>query len=268
MIIDGRAISIEIVSEVKKSLHEACTVRAITVSPTAATISYLKIKQRAAVSAGMLLEVVELPKTVTTEEVIAAVMTPGADAIIVQLPLPAHLDEEKILESVPAEKDADVLSSHARTLGMVLPPVAAAVDEILARANLNPEGKVVVVIGKGRLVGEPVAARLAARGAHVTSYDASTFTPNVLKDAEIVVSGAGVPHLITPDMLTQGVVLIDAATSEQVTAHGSAVVGDIDPSCEPLASVFTPVPGGVGPITVACLFRNVAQLRKANIQVD
>ncbi|MDB4991961.1 MAG: bifunctional 5,10-methylene-tetrahydrofolate dehydrogenase/5,10-methylene-tetrahydrofolate [Parcubacteria group bacterium] len=268
MIIDGRKISAEILDEVREHSTGVCVMRAVTVSPTPATVSYLNIKRRAAESAGMELEVVELPENATTKEVIAAVLAPGADAVIVQLPLPAHLDEAEILQSVPTEKDADVLSPFTRERGTILPPVAAAVDEILMRADIHPEGKRVVIIGKGRLVGEPVAARLAERGAHVTSYDSHTFTSEVLKDADIIVSGAGVPHLITPGMLTQGVVLIDAATSEQVTEHGSAVVGDIDPACEPLASVYTPVPGGVGPITVACLFRNVAQLRKANIKVD
>lgn len=268
MIIDGRKISNDILEDVRKSLDGACIVRAITVSPTPATVSYLRIKQRAAEAAGMQLEVKELPKDATNEEVITAVMAPGADAVIVQLPLPPHLDEARILSSVPVDKDADVLSSAAREQGTLVPPVAGAVDEVLMHAGVDPEGMKVVVIGKGKLAGGPVAAHLAARGALVMSYDEYSFTPEVLKSAEIIVSGTGVPHLVKPDMLTQGVVLIDAGTSEQVTEHGSAVVGDIDPDCATLASVYTPVPGGVGPIAVACLFRNAGQLRKANIKVD
>jgi methylenetetrahydrofolate dehydrogenase (NADP+)/methenyltetrahydrofolate cyclohydrolase len=268
MIIDGRTIGAEILGTVRASVSGVCVVRAITVMPNAATVSYLNIKRRAAEAAGMKLEVVDLPADVTNEEVFAAVQAPGADAVIVQLPLPSHLDEMRILESIPVEKDADVLSPATRAAGALIPPVAAAVDEVLVRAGVDPKGKRAVVIGTGRLVGEPVAAHLAARGALTTSYDLTTFTPSVLRDAEIVVTGAGAPHLVTPEMLSQGVVLIDAGTSEQVTEHGNAVVGDIDPSCQMLASVYTPVPGGVGPIAVACLFQNVAQLRKGNIQVD
>ncbi len=268
MIIDGRTISAELLEDIRVSTSGACVVRAITVSPTPATVSYLKIKQKAAAAAGMQLEVRELSPEASNDEVIAAILEKGADAVIVQLPLPSHLDEALILESIPVDKDADVLSKAARSQGLLVPPVAGAVDEILSRADVHPEGKRVVVIGKGRLVGAPVAERLAKRGAHVNSYDKDTFVPSVLKDAEIIIAGAGIPHLITPEMLTQGVVLIDAATSEQVTEHGSALVGDIDPACEPISRVYTPVPGGVGPVTVACLFRNVAQLRKIHIQVD
>jgi methylenetetrahydrofolate dehydrogenase (NADP+)/methenyltetrahydrofolate cyclohydrolase len=258
MIIDGRMISADILEQVHADVSGVCVVRAITVSPTPATVSYLTIKKRAAVLAGMELEVVELSADVSNEEVIAAIHAPGADAVIVQLPLPSSLDEMKILESIPIDKDADVLSPATRAAGALIPPVASAVDEILLRANVNPEGKRTVIIGTGRLVGEPVAAHLAARGALVSTYDLTTFTPSVLRDAEIIISGAGAPHIVTPEMLTQGVVLIDAGTTEQKTEHGSALVGDIDPACEMLASVYTPVPGGVGPITVACLFRNVA----------
>lgn len=264
MIIDGRAISRELLARIREENTGGVTVRAITVAPTPATRSYLRIKERAAQEAGMQLDVVQLPDSATTEEVVGAVEAPGAGAVIVQLPLPPHIHEARVLAAIPVEKDADVLSPAARSRALV-PPVAAAVEEILARATISPKGKRVVVIGKGKLVGEPVAVRLAQQGAHVSSYDERDFTPSVLSDADIVVSGTGVPHLVKPEMLTEGVALIDAGTSEQKPAGnegGTVLVGDIDPACAALASVYTPVPGGVGPITVACLFRNVAELAR------
>jgi methylenetetrahydrofolate dehydrogenase (NADP+)/methenyltetrahydrofolate cyclohydrolase len=265
MIIDGRAISRELLAHIREE-GVGGIVRAITVAPTAATRSYLRIKERAAQDAGMQLDVVQLPDDATTDDVLAAIDAPAADAVIVQLPLPAGIDTERVLAAIPIEKDADVLSPAARARSnekdAFVAPVAAAVDEILVRAGVSPEGKHVAVIGKGRLVGEPVAARLAAQGAHVTSYDEHDFSPSSLADADIIVAGSGVPHLVKPEMIKDGVVLIDAGTSEQPTDSGTALVGDIDPACAERASVYTPVPGGVGPITVACLFRTVAALVK------
>jgi methylenetetrahydrofolate dehydrogenase (NADP+)/methenyltetrahydrofolate cyclohydrolase len=259
MIVDGKQIATEILNTTKEkvaSLGRVAVVRAITVSPNAATESYLRIKSARAADAGMNLEVVKLPDIATTEEVVASVVASGADAVIVQLPLPKGVDTQTVLEAIPAEKDADVLSHAARTALTVLPPVADAVREILTRAGVDPRGKNVVVVGKGWLVGDPVAAWLTKSGARVSVMTKESSDFSILKSADIVVSGAGVPHLIKPEMLRQGVVLIDAGTSES----DGALAGDADPACAEVASVFTPVPGGVGPIAVACLFRNVLRL--------
>lgn len=258
MIIDGRAIATEILEEVRKSIPEGVRpiVRAISVSSDPVTRSYLRTKAKAAERAGMVLEVRELEPTVTTEEVIQVISEEGAQTIIVQLPLAPHLDGARILDYIPEHKDADALSSRTRARGKVVPPVAAAVEEILARAGVNPHGMRAVVLGSGMLVGKPVAQRLAVLGAKVSTFDQHSFIPQALKDAQIIVTGAGVPELVTPELLTPGVVLIDAGTSEQE----GELVGDCDPGCALVASVFTPVPGGVGPIAVACLFRNAAQL--------
>lgn len=265
MIIDGRAISRELLETVREETRggAATVLRAITVAPDAATQSYLRIKKRAAETAGMTLEVVELPETATSEECIAAIIALGADAVIVQLPLPPSIDEARVLAAISPELDADVLSPAARVQGTsaLVPPVAAAVEEILARGGVEVPGAIAVVIGKGKLVGAPVAERLTALGAHVSSYDEHDFDPAALASAQIIVSGAGVPGLIRPEMLSPGVALIDAGTSEQ----GGALVGDADPACKEVAGLFTPVPGGVGPITVACLLRNAAELRKRRV---
>ncbi|CAN5676201.1 bifunctional methylenetetrahydrofolate dehydrogenase/methenyltetrahydrofolate cyclohydrolase [soil metagenome] len=266
IIIDGKAIAAEILAEVKAGVPSDVRpiVRAVVVAPTPVTESYLRVKAARAGDAGMELSVVSLPSDATTEEVIAAVQAPGAAAVIVQLPLPAHVDSERILLSIPVEKDADVLSPKSYALftfeipEALVPPVAAAVCEVLKRSDIELTGAQAVVVGKGRLVGAPVAAWLHTQGTQVMSLSKDSFADGAaaLRAANIIVSGAGIPHLITPDMISGDTVLIDAGTSEQE----GAIKGDIDPACVELASVFTPVPGGIGPIAVACLFRNVALL--------
>lgn len=265
MKIDGRQIANDILSAAKAevaSLHRVPVVRAVTVSPNAATESYLRVKSARAADAGMKLDVVAV-ENATTDSVIDAVLAPGADAVIVQLPLPAHIDQDLVLESIPYALDADVLSSVSfkqfmdGAPGALIPPVAGAVAAILSHGGVNPRGKRAVVIGYGRLVGQPVQKWLEANGATVDIHTRESGDLNApLKDADIVVSGAGSPGLVKPEMLKPGVALIDAGTSES----NGALVGDADPACEAVAAVFTPVPGGVGPIAVACLFRNVATL--------
>lgn len=265
MIVNGKSIASSLLEEVRESFSEGMVpvVRAVAVEPTAATQSYLRIKEEKAQEAGMRLEVVRV--SAQEAAVRAAILAPGADAVIVQLPLPAPLAGDEVLESIPFEKDADVLSSRAYAQfrdaapGHLVPPVAAAVDEILRRAQIRVDGMRVAVVGQGKLVGKPVAELLMRQGANVTVIDRSTeHREELLKDAECIVSGVGVPYLITPDLIKEGVILIDAGTSGQ----SGGVVGDMHPDCEKKASLFTPVPGGVGPIAVAWLFKNAATLYK------
>lgn len=267
MIIDGRAITREILTSVRSEVSQlgrTPVVRAITVQPGAATESYLGVKSRRAKASGMQLEIVRLSDTATTDDVLQALLAPGADALLVQLPLPSSIDTKRVLDAIPPEKDADVLSLTAHRLfeegssGALLPPVVGAVAEVLARAGVSVAGKKTIVVGKGWLVGEPCAAWLTMQGAEVSilTRESGESVLTSLGDADIVVSGAGSPGLIRPEYLKPGVVLIDAGTSE---SDGS-IVGDADPACADVASVFTPVPGGVGPIAVACLFKNAGIL--------
>lgn len=270
MIIDGRAIASDILADVRENLPRKGVVRAVVVSPTPATESYLSIKSARAEEAGMRLDIVRLPESVTEGDVIAAVEKPGADAIIVQLPLPDHLDTKRILDSIPWYLDADVLSANAYARfsldesEAILPPVVAAVNEILERSHMFAGGRSVAVVGQGRLVGEPVTRWFMNEGAEVAviTRESGAEGLELLKEASIIVSGAGSAGLILPEHLSEGVVLIDAGTSES----SGAIVGDADPSCAEKASVFTPVPGGVGPIAVACLFRNVSLLMERALQ--
>jgi methylenetetrahydrofolate dehydrogenase (NADP+) / methenyltetrahydrofolate cyclohydrolase len=269
MIVNGKAIAGSLLAEAKKHVQELGhepVVRAVVMRPTPATESYLRIKSERAQEAGMRLDIVRLPDDAGEDELIAAAQGEGADAVIVQLPLPEGIDTTRVLDAIPLEKDADVLSSAAYERFIVgaedalVPPVVGAVAEILERSNVEIAGSRAVIVGNGRLVGQPVRAWLARKQVEVLVLTEESFEErkNALKKADIVITGAGKPRLITPALLERGVALIDAGTSES----GGAIVGDFDPACAEIASVFTPVPGGVGPIAVACLFTNVSLLLK------
>jgi len=199
----------------------------------------------------------------TTEDAVDFVKSVANDydGIVIQLPIPQPLDMERILNIVPIDKDIDVLSHDAEEKYRVgkndkLPPVARAVFEILKRHGVELNNKNVLVIGKGKLVGGAVAIAFDNLGITYKQIDKNT--PNIdsleiIKNADVIISGAGVPNLITPDMIKEGVVIIDAGTSEQA----GRLVGDADPRCAEKSHLFTPVPGGVGPITVASLFWNL-----------
>lgn len=265
MIVDGRAIAQDVLKEAA-ALGRSLVVRAVVVSPSPATESYLKVKSARAADAGMRLDVVELPDGATTEEVIAAVQAPGADSVIVQLPLPEALDQEAVLGAIPVGADPDVLSPEAYERfvadadSALLPPVVDAIKEIFDRHHVDPAGKRALVIGNGRLVGQPAFEWLRRQGADVVvvTRASEAALPTLLPEMDIVVSGAGSPGLILPGHLKEGVVLVDAGTSES----GGQIRGDADPACADKASLFTPVPGGVGPLAVACLFRNAAKLAR------
>jgi methylenetetrahydrofolate dehydrogenase (NADP+)/methenyltetrahydrofolate cyclohydrolase len=268
-LVDGRAIASDIVAKAKRdiaSLGRELVVRAVVMSPTGATDSYLRMKSARAEDAGMRMEVVRIADDATDQDVMAAVQAPGADAVIVQLPLPPSITTSLILDEIPLEKDADVLSRAAyenftyQKEGAILPPVVAAIKEVLARGGVEIAGKRAVILGSGKLVGQPAAVWLEEMGADIAVLTRKSESLAELAHADIVILGAGSPHLVKPDMLKKGVVLIDAGTSES----SGAIVGDADPACAEVASLFTPVPGGMGPIAVACLFQNAAELALRN----
>lgn len=265
MIIDGRVIASDILKQVQARLDgKRPLVRIIVMQPSLATESYLRIKEARANEAAVDLQIIRMEDDASTEDVIHKIGLGGANGIVVQLPLPVHIDTNQVLNAIPVELDIDVLSQAGyakfeKGEQGIVPPVAGAVVEILSRANVEVSGKRVVVVGQGKLVGTPVLALLRRMGADAISIYKETPNPgDILKEANIIVSGAGEAHFITPDMVKEGAVLIDAGSSE---LNGS-VAGDFHPDCVVKASVFTPVPGGVGPIAVAMLFKNVADLQE------
>ena len=267
MIIDGRALAKEILARTKArvaALPHPPRVLVIAANETTATKSYLAIKKARAADAGCILEIRHIKTSLRPLELFD--MSKEVDAVIVQLPLPEEMDTRAILDNIPIEKDADVLSSAARTRfesmdivsPYIVPPVVGAVQKILESENIEVKGKKAVVIGAGFLVGAPMATWLKLQGAEVevVTLESGIGARATLAQADIIVSGAGSPHFIKPDMLKQGVVLIDAGASES----NGALAGDADPACAEKCSLFTPVPGGVGPLAVACLFENIVTL--------
>jgi methylenetetrahydrofolate dehydrogenase (NADP+)/methenyltetrahydrofolate cyclohydrolase len=261
MLVDGKAIATEIYDEVAmivRGYSRAPVMAAITCAPNFETQKYLELKKRKAAEVGITLRVVELPETVTTEEAVACVkaVLSNVDGVVVQLPFPVHVDREVLLAAVPPGKDPDGFSYEHTHTGC-LPPVAGAVKAIADRYGIDFTGKQVVVLGEGRLVGLPVARYLRSVGANVvtlTEADAEPFA--ILKEAEVIVTGIGKPYFIKPEHVKEGVIILDAGTSED----GGLIVGDVEPSVADRAALFTPVPGGIGPITVAVLLRNLTTL--------
>lgn len=271
MIINGNAIADEIKEELKRAvltLPAPPRLFVFLVGGNPASKSFVARKKKFAEEIGISFSLRQFPEDVPPAEFISALDAAARDesvtGIVVQLPLPPHIDTEAALSMIPPKKDPDVLSPEAvrrfeKGESATMPPVAGAVAEILSRAGVLVSGKRAIVIGKGRLVGKPAAAWLSREGSEVAILDRSSGDlRGALVGADIIVSGAGVPGLIKPDMIKEGAILIDAGTSE---SEGK-LKGDADPACADKCAVFTPVPGGIGPITVAVLFKNLLELTK------
>lgn len=268
MTFDGRALAADILARIAARVAEFAEpprVAVIATDGTAVTRAYMRVKERAAREAGCAFEVIELPAVTTVEQLRLAVDSANAGAIVVQLPLPEGVSAKEVCDAIPPEKDADVLGTVSRMRfeadeeDALVPPVAGALAEILAAGGIDPREKRAVVLGDGWLVGKPCATWLAHAGATVIhTHDFSE-----LRLADIIVSGLGAPHAITPDLVKEGAVLVDAGTSEL----GGKLAGDADPACANKCALFTPVPGGVGPVAVAKLFDNVATLAERAIKL-
>jgi len=260
MIVDGKAIAEDLYKELqarRAKLARAPRLGIIVAGVDPVIESFVGIKMRSAAQLAIEMPRVDLDGSASTKEVIAAIqkLSPEVDAIIVQLPLPKQVDTNAALSAIPDYRDVDAIST-ATGEHDVEAPVALAVVEILRRSDIGPKGKRAVVVGGGRLVGAPTAALLKKLGADVSMFTLEEGSIEDLKVADIVVCGAGNPGFIKPEHLKKGVALIDAGASEQ----SGKVVGDCDPACAELAAVFTPVPGGVGPVAVAMIFKNLFDL--------
>ncbi|MBV9349218.1 MAG: bifunctional 5,10-methylenetetrahydrofolate dehydrogenase/5,10-methenyltetrahydrofolate cyclohydrolase [Patescibacteria group bacterium] len=266
MIIDGKALAKERSEEIMEArgAYGALSLGVVIATESAVTQSYIGIKKRAAARLDISVSEYRLPESAGTDEIVGEVKkagTAGHDGIILQLPLPSSADVEAAKNAIPKDVDVDVLSDSAfsafeKNAFPALPQVPAAMWYILKRHGIEIAGKEVVIIGKGRLVGKPAMVLFERLGGTVTALEkGDSLEPT--KKADILISGAGVPSLITPDMIKDGVVIVDGGTSES----GGVVVGDAHPACSQKASLFTPVPGGVGPIAVVEIFANLVSLK-------
>ncbi len=261
MIIDGKAIAAELLADTKKmveSLPTSPRLIVITCSPNLETQKYLALKRRKAAAIGIAVEVVMVPEPTTTAAIVAMVEAAAtqADGVIVQLPLPEGIEREVVLAAIPTEKDPDGFS-YGTSAGACFPPVVGAIAEISRREGVVWKDAVVAVVGYGRLVGKPAAAFARTKGATVTVLtETSEDFAEVLGSADIIISGVGKPHFITSAQVKEGVLVFDAGASED----GGVVVGDVHPNVSTCARLFTPVPGGIGPVTVSLLLRNLVEL--------
>jgi methylenetetrahydrofolate dehydrogenase (NADP+)/methenyltetrahydrofolate cyclohydrolase len=263
MVIDGKKIAEDVYAHTRASavrLGRSAKLTVITCAPNFETRKYLALKEKKAMEVGIEATVVEFPETATTEAFVARIQEEitNADGIIVQLPLPVHIDRDVVINAVPTSHDVDALNPHTVK---PLSPVVGAIREILERHKVMVAGMHVAVIGNGKLVGIPAYQWFVSQGAHVSVVTKDVpDIENYTKPADIVVCGAGVPGLIKPDMIKEGVIIFDAGTSED----GGELRGDASPLCAEKASLFTPVPGGIGPITIAMLLKNVVDCAHEN----
>ena len=260
MIVDGRSIADDIYKGLAPFFDTyKAKLGIVVVGENPVIASFVRIKERSAAKLGIEMVRRDLSETASESDVVAALaeLATTTDAVIPQLPVARHISVDAILSAVPKEKDVDALNpSVPEDKKIVHAPVALAVVEILQRSGVEIAGARAVVVGEGRLVGAPSAWLLKKLGADVSVFSLSKGSVEDLKSADIIVSGAGKPGLIKPEQIKKGVALIDAGTSEQ----GGKVVGDADPACAKVAGLLTPVPGGVGPVAVAMIFRNLRTL--------
>jgi len=261
MIFDGHKRAERIQEELQKRVGTSAT-KLVVISVGALPVSLRYINRKIAFGERIGVNVVHtaLSESISDEELLDAIReiqdNRAVQGIIVQLPLPSHIDRDRILDSIDPMKDADALGNRA----LVLAPVVCAIQDVIETNDIHLDGNIVVV-GEGKLVGAPVIEWLS--GAVTDTGDVSVLNQeskdiaSILKDADIIITGVGVPHLITPDMIKTGVVIIDVGTSE---AEGK-LLGDASPECKEKSILFTPVPGGIGPLTVVFLFKNLLDLR-------
>jgi len=289
-ILDGKALAEEIRGEVAMGVAEMQQKHGITpglaavlVGDDPASAIYVRNKRRACDEVGMVSNTILLPTDSTNEQVLAQVQAlnndPRFHGILVQLPLPVQVDERLIMESLDPSKDVDGL--HPFNVGKLVqgradfvPGTPAGIQQILLRSGHDPAGANVVVCGRSDIVGKPMAILLMQRadGANATVTICHTRTKNmadITRQADILVSAIGSPNVITADMVKEGAVVIDVGINrvdDDSRKSGYRLVGDVNfEEVSEKASAITPVPGGVGPMTIAMLLVNTLTATRLSI---
>ena len=273
-ILDGKALALKIKSEIAakvKKLSRPPGLGTILVGTDPGSLSYVAGKHRDCAEVGIASIRIDLPATASESEILAAVSQLNNDAnctgFIVQLPLPAGVDAQKVLAAVDPKKDADGL--HPNNLGKlvldsktIVPCTPKAILRLLNEYQINLSGKSVLIIGRGTTVGRPLSILLSQKSVNATVTLAHTATTNLdelLKNADIVIAAIGNAHFIKPQMIKTGAVVIDVG----ITRIDSQLLGDVDPAITSVAGYLAPMPGGVGPMTRAMLLSNLLELAQA-----
>jgi methylenetetrahydrofolate dehydrogenase (NADP+)/methenyltetrahydrofolate cyclohydrolase len=269
IILDGRLAASEIKAELSKIIKgKRLGLGTILVGEDPGSHSYVAGKHRDCAEVGITSIRIDLPKTATQTEILNAVAelnkNPQCTGFIVQLPLPEGVDTDKVLEAIDPKKDADGL--HPLNLGKLVlnqkttnPCTPQAIIELVERNNISWAGKEVVVIGRGATVGRPLGLLLSQKKINATVTLTHTGTKNLselTKRADIIVAAIGKAHFLTEDMVSAKAVVIDVG----LTRVGEKLLGDVDPKVHQVVAAYSPVPGGVGPMTRAMLLRNVVEI--------
>ena len=281
IIIDGKQVAADIraevaqkVVELKKNGKNPC-LAVILVGENPASVSYVTGKQKALAEVGMQDRSVHLPENTSEEDLLKLIDQLNNDdtvhGILVQLPLPKHINEDKVIMAISPEKDVD--GFHPVNVGNMmigrpgfLPCTPHGIIVLLQRMGIETSGKHAVVIGRSNIVGKPVSVLLAQKNVNCTVTLCHTGTknlPEITKQADIVVVASGHPHTLTGDMIKEGAVVIDVGVNripDSSKKSGFRLVGDCDfDDLKEKASFITPVPGGVGPMTIAMLMVNTLE---------
>lgn len=278
-IIDGKEISRQIKAELKETLDKwaaqqiTATLAVVQVGHDPASDVYVRNKKRTCTELGIRSLSYELPESVSQKELLCLVEElngrEDVDGILVQLPLPSHIDEKAVLNAVSPEKDVD--GFHPYNVGALscgedcfVPATPAGILELLKRSGIELDGKECVVVGRSNIVGKPVAQLLLAQNATVTvTHSHTRDLAEVTRRADVLVVAAGKRHLIGAEHVKPGAVVIDAGMHRD---ENNKLSGDVDfESVSGIASAITPVPGGVGPMTIAMLMYNCVKSRRKRL---
>src|SRR5215475_627129 len=273
---DGRALGAKVREEVAASVAELGHVGLATVlvGDDPASHIYIDLKQKAAEKAGMEARDLKLAADTSEDELLATIADlnadDGVDGLLVQLPLPDHIDENRIIEAIAPEKDVDgihPLNAGRLYLGRptLVPGTPLGIMRLLDEYEIPLEGARAVVVGRSAIVGKPMAHLLLQRNATVTICHSRTqdLQRHTL-DADVLVAAVGRMHLVSPDMVKYGATVIDVGMNRDPESR--RVLGDVDPGAMEEAAYMTPVPGGVGPMTIAMVLQNAvtaARLRRS-----
>jgi methylenetetrahydrofolate dehydrogenase (NADP+)/methenyltetrahydrofolate cyclohydrolase len=304
VVLDGIAIAAEIKAEVAGQVAEAKQkgytpgLAVVLVGEVPASQIYVRSKVKTCAELGIFSEMLTPPETATTEELLALVAALNArediDGILIQLPLPAHVDTARLLEAVDPKKDVDGfhpinagrLMSGAPAEQVLAPCTPAGIMEVLRRSGIPVAGQRAVVLGRSNIVGKPIAAMLINDSATVTVCHSKTRDlAKLTREADILVAAIGRPGFVTAEMVQPGATIIDVGINRITTLEevekffpgdaarlagfekrGSTIVGDVDPAAFAISGAYTPVPGGVGALTIAMLMSNTvkaARLRRS-----
>ncbi|MDX1973656.1 MAG: bifunctional methylenetetrahydrofolate dehydrogenase/methenyltetrahydrofolate cyclohydrolase FolD [Candidatus Sumerlaeia bacterium] len=283
-IIDGKQIAATIREEIRLEVlarlsqgYRAPGLGVILVGSNPASESYVRSKTKACAEAGFHSVQRNLPESVSQAELIAEVQSfnndPLIDGILVQLPLPKHIDESAVIDSILPEKDVD--GFHPLNVGNLglgrttfVPCTPKGVQELLIRSNIETKGKFAVVLGRSNIVGKPMASLLVNKGPGgdctvCVCHSATQGLAAITRQADILIAAIGRAHFVTAEMVKPGATVIDVGINRIVDStmgKGSRLVGDVDyDAVSQIAGAITPVPGGVGPMTIAMLLKNTLE---------